>query len=255
MLKLENVTAGYGKLPVVKGITAELEKGRITTIIGPNGTGKSTLLKAIVGLCELQQGTVWLEGKNRENIGNKEFARQVSYLPQVRAAGAITVERMVLHGRFPYLSYPRHYRREDYEYCTRAMERTGILSLRDKRVEELSGGERQKVYLAMALAGETELFLFDEPTTYLDIRYQLELLQIMEELKEQGRTILAVLHDLDYAMRLSDAMIVMKQGEVVMTGTPECIQRSGILDEVYGIRVKSFLDEEGKKHFYFDQRR
>ncbi len=254
MLKLENITAGYGKIPVIKDINIEFEKGRITTIIGPNGSGKSTLLKAIVDLCEVWQGAIYLKGKSRELIGQKEFAKQVSYLPQIHTGGAITVGRMVLHGRFPYLSYPRHYRREDYECCTRAMERTGILSLRDKKVEELSGGQRQKVYLAMALAGETELFLFDEPTTYLDINYQLELLQIMEQLKGQGKTIITVLHDLDFALRISDTIIVMKQGLIAKAGTPEEVLKSGIIDEIFKIKVKSFLDNEGMKHFYYEQK-
>jgi iron complex transport system ATP-binding protein len=254
MLRLENITAGYGKIPVIKDINIEFEKGRITTIIGPNGSGKSTLLKAIVDLCEIQQGTVCLKGKSREIIGQKEFAKQVSYLPQIHTAGAITVGRMVLHGRFPYLSYPRHYRREDHEYCIKAMERTGILSLKDKKVEELSGGQRQKVYLAMALAGETEIFLFDEPTTYLDISYQLELLQIMKQLKEQGKTIITVLHDLDFALRISDAILVMKQGIIAKTGTPEEVLKSGIIDEIFDIKVKSFIDNEGMKHFYYEEK-
>lgn len=254
MLKLENITAGYGKIPVIKDINIEFEKGRITTIIGPNGSGKSTLLKTIVDLCEIQQGVICLEGKNRDIIGQKEFAKQVSYLPQIHTAGAITVGRMVLHGRFPYLSYPRHYRKEDYECCARAMERTGILSLQDKKVEELSGGQRQKVYLAMALAGETELFLFDEPTTYLDIRYQLELLQIIEQLKGQGKTIITVLHDLDFALGVSDVLIVMKKGAIVKAGTPQEVLKSGIIDETFEIKVKSYIDNEGMKHFYYEQR-
>lgn len=254
MLRLENVSAGYGKVPVISNINAEFEKGRITTIIGPNGSGKSTLLKAIVSLCEVLQGTVYLKGENREKIGDRKFAQQVSYLPQSHTAGAITVGRMVLHGRFPYLSYPRHYGKEDYECCYRAMERIGILSLRDKKVDELSGGQRQKVYLAMALSGETDVFLFDEPTTYLDIRYQLELLHLMEQLKEQGKTVVTVLHDLDTAMRVSDSILVMQNGKIVEKGTAQEIQSSGIIEKVFQITAQSFVDHEGKKHFYFEQK-
>jgi ABC-type cobalamin/Fe3+-siderophores transport systems, ATPase components len=253
MLRLENVSAGYGKVPVIREINAEFEKGRITTIVGPNGSGKSTLLKAAVHLCEVQEGTVYLKGKKREEIGSREFAQQVSYLPQSHTAGAITVGRMVLHGRFPYLSYPRHYGKEDYEFCRKAMEKIGILPLRDKKVDELSGGQRQKVYLAMALSGETDVFLFDEPTTYLDIRYQLELLQLMEQLKEQGKAVVTVLHDLDIAMRVSDSMIVMQDGKIVQTGSPEEIQSSGMIERVFQITAQSFVDQEGKKHFYFEQ--
>lgn len=254
MLRLENVSAGYGKVPVISNINVEFEKGRISTIIGPNGSGKSTLLKAVVNLCEILRGTVYLNGENRRKIGDKKFAQQVSYLPQSHTAGAVTVGRMVLHGRFPYLTYPRHYSKEDYEVCRRAMEKIGILSLRDKKVDELSGGQRQKVYLAMALSGETDVFLFDEPTTYLDIQYQLELLHLMEQLKAQGKTVVAVLHDLDIAMRVSDSMVVMQDGKIVQTGTPEEIHSSGIIEKVFQITAHSFVDHEGKRRFYFEQR-
>ncbi len=252
MLKLENVSAGYGKAPVLSNITVEFSQGRVTTVIGPNGSGKSTLLKAIVGLCQVQQGAVYLNGENREKIGNQKFAQQVSYLPQSHTAGAITVGRMVLHGRFPYLSYPRRYSKEDYEICRKAMEKIGILSLCDKKVDELSGGQRQKVYLAMALSGETDVFLFDEPTTYLDIHYQLELLHLMAQLKTQGKTVVTVLHDLDVALRVSDFLVVMQDGAIVSSGTPQEIQDNGVMEQVFQITAQSFVDREGKKHFYFE---
>jgi len=120
-------------------------------------------------------------------------------------------------------------------------------------VDQLSGGQRQKVYLAMALSGETDVFLFDEPTTYLDIRYQLELLQLMEQLKEQGKAVVTVLHDLDIAMRVSDSIIVMQDGKIVQTGSPEEIQSGGMIEKVFQITAQSFVDQEGKKHLYFEQ--
>lgn len=253
MLKLENITAGYEKVPVIQDINIEFEKGKIAAVIGPNGSGKSTMLKAIVNLCEISQGTVYLKGRRKEDMGNREFAKQVSYLSQSHTLGAITVGRMVLHGRFPYLSYPRRYSKEDYAYCKRAMEKVGILPLQDKKLEELSGGQRQKVYLAMALAGETDVFLLDEPTTYLDIHYQLELLQLMKQLKEEGKTVVTVLHDLDYAMDVSDSIAVMNQGKIVKIGTPAEIQESHVIDEVFQVKAQSFTDEVGRKHFYFEK--
>lgn len=253
MLKLDHITAGYEKIPVIRDISLEFGKGGITSIIGPNGSGKSTLLKAITGLCEVRQGTVYLKGRNRTEIGGREFAKQVFYLPQSHTAGAITVGRMVLHGRFPYIGYPKHYGKADYEYCRKAMERTGILPLQDKRVDELSGGQRQKVYLAMALSGEAELFLFDEPATYLDIRHQLELLRLLQELKEEGKTVITVLHDLDFAMQISDSLVVMNHGRIAICGTADEIQRSHAIEEVFRIKVESLLDHEGRKHFYFEQ--
>lgn len=251
MIQLKGLCAGYHKRPVISDVDLRFQKETITAIVGPNGSGKSTLLKAVTGLCDIYGGSVAIAGRDTGQTGEKELARKVSYLPQSHTIPAITAGRMVLHGRFPYLSYPRRYRREDYEHCYGAMERMGILPLKDKRMEELSGGERQKVYLAMALAGETQVFLLDEPTTYLDIRCQLELLQIMEKLKGQGKTIVTVLHDLDYAMRVSDFLVVMRGGRVVGEGMPEAVQKAGILEEVFQVKASGLKDELGRKYFFF----
>lgn len=252
MLKLEKLTAGYDGCPVISDINASFEKGSITTIIGANGSGKSTLLKAAMGLCTLMDGEFFLDGKNQKTMDTKEFARKVSYLPQSHTASSISAGRMVLHGRFPYLSYPRHYSKKDYELCNLAMERLGILSLKEKRMEELSGGERQKVYLAMALAGETEVFLLDEPTTYLDIHYQLELLYLMQELRTQGKTVVMVLHDLNYAMQISDKIIVMQKGKVLAEGTPKQIASGGVIEKAFGVHSKRLYDEAGEVHYIFN---
>ncbi len=252
MLKLDNITAGYGRLPVIREISIGFEQGGITSVIGPNGSGKSTLLKAILGLCEVQSGGIYLNGRERRDIPEKEYAGQLAYLPQSRQAGAITVGRMVLHGRFPYLSYPRRYRKEDYEYCRRAMERAGILQLKEKRVEELSGGQKQKVSLAMVLAGEADTLLMDEPAAHLDIRYQLELLELMKEMRGQGKTVIAVLHDLNYAMNCSDSLVVMSRGTMAMQGSPEEVYQSGILEEVFQVRMGCISGDDGRKHYIFD---
>ncbi len=252
MLKLERIAAGYGKMPVINDISIEFAQGRITTIVGPNGSGKSTLLKSIADLCDIKSGNIYLSGKTRQELGRKEYAKQITYLSQSRQAGAITVGRMVLHGRFPHLSYPRQYKKEDYEHCRRAMERVGILELQDKKVEELSGGQKQKVYLAMALAGDAGTLLLDEPATYLDIRYQLELLEMMKQLKQQGKTVIAVLHDLNYAMYVSDWMVVLNYGRIVMQGAPQQIRDSGIINHVFRIHAGSVEDDGGRKHFFFE---
>lgn len=252
MLRLEHITAGYNKNSVIKDIDIEFERGKITALIGPNGSGKSTLLKAAVDLCEIYEGTVYLNGKDRSRLGNKEFAKHVSYLPQSHSTGAIAVERMVLHGRFPYLSYPRRYGKRDYEYCCHAMEKAGISELKGKKLEELSGGQKQKVYIAMALAGEAQVFLFDEPTTYLDVGYQLELLDIMVQLREQGKTVIVVLHDINYAMGISDRLAVMEQGKILLADTPVNVYESGVISRVFQVETKIFTDTEGKKHFYFE---
>lgn len=250
MLRLESVTAGYRKMPILKDISLSFEEGRITALIGPNGSGKSTLLKAAVGLCEIYGGGVYYQEVNKEEIGRQEFARCVSYLPQIHAGGAISVSRMVLHGRFPHLSYPRRYGKKDYAACYQAMERVGIMDLKDKRVEELSGGQRQKVYLAMALAGEPEVYLFDEPAAYLDVRYQLELLLMMKQLREQGKTVVAILHDLNYVLQVADRIAVLDQGQITFSGTPKELLGSDVISRVFHVEPRFLTDEEGAPHLF-----
>lgn len=251
MIELKHVTAGYGKEKIIQDVSVKFLKGEITAIVGPNGSGKSTLLKTILGLSKRLEGNICVEGSEIREMGHKELAKKVSYLPQNRMLPAITVYKMVLHGRFPYLGYPRHYRKEDYRHAEEAMKVMGILPLKDKTVAKLSGGERQKVYLAMAIAGETEAFIFDEPTTYLDIRYQLELLELIQKLKEQGKTIIIVLHDLDYALRIADKMVIMKDGMLIKMGIPEDIVKNKVLDEVFHIRTTCFEDSNHEKYYYF----
>ncbi len=253
MLKLVEVAAGYHKTNVIQRVNAEFNKGEITAIVGPNGSGKSTLLKAVLGLCESYEGEILLDGRDKSKINRKEFTKQVSYFPQSHTGGAITVSRLVLHGRFPYLGYPRRYGKEDYEYCHQAMEKMGILSLKEKKLDELSGGQRQKVYIAMALAGDMDVYLFDEPTTYLDVRYQLEIMDIMKLLREKGKTVVTVLHDLNYAMQLADQILVMEQGSLAFAGTPERIMEHGILDQVFQVTSKILSDDKGKKYIYFEE--
>lgn len=252
MIELKEVTAGYHKVPVIKNITVQLKPGEITAVIGPNGSGKSTLLKTVVDLCELYEGGVYLNGKTRKETGEREFARHVSYLSQIHAGGAISVSRMVLHGRFPFLDYPRRYGEKDYECCYRAMETTGILELKDRKVGELSGGQRQKVYLAMALAGDMEVFLFDEPTTYLDIRYQLEVLQVMKQLKAQKKAVAAVLHDLDCVMQIADQVIVLENGKTVYQGDSQQLWENDVIFKVFGVKPHIIRDEGENRHMFFE---
>ncbi len=249
MLEIDNLSAGYGGRPVITQISACFGGGQVVSVIGPNGSGKSTLFKAVMGLCRVSAGVVRLDGKTAAETGERLFAQKVSYLPQIRSAGALTAGRMVLHGRFPWLSCPRHYRKEDYQRCDSAMERLGISKLRDVQMDALSGGERQKVYLAMALAGDTEYFLFDEPATYLDVRHQVELAALMQELGRQGKTVTAVLHDINSALQISDRIVVMCRGRIVAEGAPEEIYESGVLQEVFGVKVRRLVDGDGKAYY------
>ena len=199
MLELKNISAGYGSKNVLSDITVSFEKGKLTSIIGVNGCGKSTLIKAILGILPLSGGKVIIDGCDLQSMSRNEIAKRIAYLAQGKNTPDMTVEQMVLHGRFPYLSYPRRYRKTDHEFARKAMETVGILHLADKPLYELSGGMRQNAYIAMALAQNTDYILLDEPTTYLDIAHQLDLMRILRGLADRKKGIITVMHDLPLA--------------------------------------------------------
>ena len=175
MMELCHITAGYGGPPVLRDVSLAFEPGKVTVLAGPNGCGKSTLLRVAARLMAPERGEVRIEGQDVSRLSAKQFARLAALLPQSRPLPGITAGSLVLHGRFPYLGYPRRYSREDREAARQAMERTGVAGLEGVPMAHLSGGQRQKVYLAMALAQDTPVLLLDEPTTFLDIAHQLEL--------------------------------------------------------------------------------
>lgn len=251
MIKLKDISAGYGNHIILNQMNCSFAEGEITSVIGMNGCGKSTLLKVIAGLIEPISGEIVVQDKNTRNLSDKERAKLIAFLPQSRNTPVISAERMVLHGRFPYLSYPRRYSREDKEIALTAMERVGILGLKDKNMSELSGGERQKVYIAMALTQDTKIILLDEPTTFLDITYQLELLKLLTKLRNEGKTIVTVIHDLSLALRYSDKIIVMKEGSVKYSNTPKEVYDSGILEEVFHVKAHHFMDDNKGEYYYF----
>ncbi len=254
MIRCKNLCAGYGRRQILKEITWQAEPGKLTVIVGPNGSGKSTLLKSFMGQTDVCHGEVYLDGRPLSSWSSRETARRVSYVPQSRNEVNLSVSRMVLHGRFPYVAYPRHYTAEDYDKVAWALERTGIEELRDCLISELSGGERQKAYLAMALAQDTPVMILDEPTTYLDISCQLELMELLKDLAGEGKTVLAVLHDLAQGLQYGDRMLVMEKGEKVAYGTPEEIFESGQLDRVFGLAVHAGTHGQGKKHYWFERK-
>lgn len=249
MVKIEHLFSGYQKKEIIKDINLICKDKSITTIVGPNGCGKSTLLKSIAGLADVFRGEIYLNDRNKNEMSDKEIAREIAYLFQQHDTPIITVERLVLHGRFPYLSYPRHYRKEDMILCDKIMRKTGVYDFRYKKMTELSGGQIQKVYLAMVLARETDILLFDEPTTYLDIKYQLEFLEIMQDLKKEGKTIVSVMHDINHAMKVSDQIILMDSGRIIKAGTPEEIYHSGKLNTLFNIELNKVKDSNGMTHY------
>lgn len=239
MLKLQHLTAGYGEKIILQDISLDFPPGTVTAILGPNGCGKSTLLKAAAGLIPVTAGAV---------TAREPRARFAAYLPQARAVPEMTARQLVLHGRFPWLSWPRRYRREDLAIADAAMARLGVAGFAERPLAELSGGTRQKCYLAMALAQEAETLLLDEPTSYLDIGAQLEFLAQCRMLAAEGRAVAVVLHDLPLALSYADRAAVMDGGRLVSLGTPEELRSSGVLDRVFGVRVLRLDTPEGVRY-------
>lgn len=238
MIKLEHLSGGYGRTQVIEDLSLFFPNEQITAIVGPNGCGKSTLLKMCSGQLPYLQGEIFVDQKPLSGLHRKEVAQTISYLPQSRTVPEISVERLVMHGRFPWLGYPRVYREEDRRAAEIAMEQAGILEKRKKPLSALSGGERQKAYIAMVLAQNTSHVLLDEPTTYLDIVHQLELLELFSFLKAEHKAVVAVLHDLGMALDTADQIVVMKRGGLLFAGTPEQAAGSGALEEAFGVKLQ-----------------
>ena len=249
MLELKNVCAGYDGEKVLHKINLRIEPGKITVLVGPNGCGKSTLLKALVRLNPHSCGEIYVNERLIEEYDSTDLAQQLAYLPQKRNVPDISVLRMVLHGRFPYLKYPRRYREVDFEKAREALRWVGLEQLADENVNRLSGGNQQKVYIAMALAQDTPVILMDEPTTYLDISHQLRVMELARRLAAEGKAVVLVLHDLSLALQTADVVAVMSEGEFVSVGTPDEVYESGVLDDVFGVKVCRMETENGWKYF------
>ena len=228
MLKLRHLTAGYGEKTILQDISLDFPPGTVTAILGPNGCGKSTLLKAAAGLLPLSGGEV---------LATEPRARHIAYLPQSRTVPEMTVRQLVLHGRFPWLGWPRIYRAEDQAAADEALRRLGIAELANLPLSALSGGTRQKCYLAMALAQGADTLLLDEPTSFLDIGCQLDLMSLCRELAAQGKAVAVVLHDLPLALGYADHVAVLDAGRLRMLDTPAAVFSTGLLDRVFGVRL------------------
>ena len=249
MLEARNLSAGYPGRAVLAGVSLAARPGRVLALLGPNGCGKSTLLRTLAGLLPPRGGEVLLDGRPLGDYAPRQAAQKIACLPQSRAAPNITARRLVLHGRFPYLSYPRRYGREDYEAVDRALEAADARDCADRPLPELSGGQRQKVYLALALAQETEAILMDEPTTFLDIRHQLEVLALVRRLAGEGRAAALAIHDLCLALTAADDVAVLGEGRLLALGGPEEIYQSKILERVMGVRLDRSEGPGGRRYF------
>ncbi|WDL89752.1 ABC transporter ATP-binding protein (plasmid) [Priestia aryabhattai] len=244
ILRMENLETSYEKSSVFQDLNLEVKEGKITTIIGPNGCGKSTLLKTMGRILKQKQGKVYLQGQDLSTIHTKQIAKHLALLPQQPTAPAeLKVEELISYGRYPHRNNVNKLTRKDQEIIEWAMDITNVKAFRSRQIANLSGGQRQKVWLAMALAQETEVLLLDEPTTFLDMAHQLDVLQIVAKLnEEQKRTIVMVLHDINHAARFSHEIVAMKEGEIIKIGTPLEIITPKILKDVFHIDARVMID-------------
>lgn len=244
--QVERLTTGYENTRIIENLNVSIQTGKITTIIGPNGCGKSTFLKTIGRILKKERGDIFLQEENMNTMSTKEIAKKLALLAQSPAApGQLKVHELIAYGRYPHRKNVGRLTKEDIDKINWAMEVTHTEEFRDRELAALSGGQRQRVWLAMALSQETDILLLDEPTTYLDMAHQLEVLEIVQQLnKNFGCTIIMVLHDLNHAARFSDELIVMRKGKVLHTGTPVQIMTTEVLKEVFQIDAKIIVDTE-----------
>ena len=249
MLEIRNLSAGYSGHPVLQNLSLTMETGSVTVIVGPNGCGKSTLLKTLAGILP-STGSLNLDGLELTALDRRELAKKVAFLPQNRTVPEITVRNLVLHGRFPYLSYPRHYRQKDIAIAESAMEKMGVADLAQRSLATLSGGQRQNVYIAMALAQDTPVVLLDEPNSFLDISHQLQLMEQARALAADGKTLVMALHDLSLALAFADSLAVLGEGSCLFQGTPEEVFLSGCLEDAFGVRIQRTETPDGWKYYF-----
>jgi iron complex transport system ATP-binding protein len=248
-LSTENLQIGYGDKIIVENLNLNVNKGEITTIIGANGCGKSTILKTMARVHSAKSGSIYLDGKLIHKVPTKEIAKKMAVLPQSpEAPGGLTVYELISYGRSPHQSGFGRLSDRDRRVIQWALEVTGLVSFANHPVDALSGGQRQRAWIAMAIAQETDLLLLDEPTTYLDMAHQLEILQLLEKLnKEEGRTIVMVIHDLNHAARFSQHMVALRSGKMIKEGTAQEVMTPEVLKEVFQIDAEIVKDPRTNK--------
>lgn len=264
IFRAEQITAGYNQKTILHDVSVTIPSNKISIIIGANGCGKSTLLKTMARLIKPTSGQVMLDGTPIQKIQPKQLARMIGLLPQSPIVPeGITVADLVGRGRFPHQSFLKGWTKKDYEAVTEAMEMMNITSLAESHIDELSGGQRQRVWIAMALAQQTDILFLDEPTTYLDITYQVEILDLLTDLNcKYGTTIVMVLHDINLSARYADYIFALRQGKLVAEGVPSDIITEALIKDIFALDCLVIQDPvsnsptivpKGRHHNYYDQ--
>ncbi|MFY1692960.1 ABC transporter ATP-binding protein [Plantactinospora sp. WMMB782] len=242
-LRATRLGLGYHGRTVVTGLDLRIAPGRITAVVGPNACGKSTLLRGLARLLRPDTGTVLLDGRDIHRLPTREVAARIGVLPQQPVApDGITAGDLVARGRHPHQTWLRQWSAADEQAVSTALAATGVTDLADRPVDELSGGQRQRVWIALALAQDTDLLLLDEPTTFLDLAHQLEVLDLLTDLNTAGRTVVAVLHDLNMACRYAHEIVAMRDGAVLAQGPPAEVVDARLVETVFGVRARVIVD-------------
>ncbi|MDO5516653.1 MAG: ABC transporter ATP-binding protein [Clostridium sp.] len=247
-ISVKNLTVAYEKNTIIEEMDLRIPKGKISIIIGANGCGKSTLLKTISRINKPKSGDIFINKKNIKKIKEKDIAKEVAFLPQGPVApSGLTVREIVAYGRFPHQKMIGGLNSHDKEVIDWAIRETGLSEFSEREIENLSGGQRQRAWIAMTLAQETEIIMLDEPTTYLDMSYQLEVLEVLQKLnREKNITVVIVLHELNNACRFADNIIGLKKGKVICEGKPIDVINKKTLKEIYGIDASLVKSENGE---------
>ena len=238
MIEKNGLRAGYGKKEILHSVTLDIKNGSILSVVGANGCGKSTLLKVLSGIIKPSSGKIFLDGEKFSTLTRKSRAAREAYLPQDRPVPEMPVADLVLKGRFPHLSFGHSYSLDDISASELAIKKLGLESISHVPLAELSGGMRQKAYVAMALAQDADHILLDEPFTHLDIPHRYAMSDLMRSLADEGRAVAAVMHELSDALAISDRLAVMEDGKVIFTGTPDEVLETDVFPRVFGVRYR-----------------
>lgn len=244
MINIDKLSLSYdGKTVIVHELDLKIKAGTITALVGSNGCGKSTLLRGISRLLKPTTGNVYLNGQDVHQMKAKDLAKQLGILPQSPTAPeGLTVHELVAQGRYPHQSWFQQWSREDEQIVQEALTTTNLTMFADRPVDTLSGGQRQRAWIAMALAQQTDILLLDEPTTYLDLAYQIDVLDLLQDLNDNGRTIILVLHDLNQAARYADTIVALRGGQIVAQGSPQEVMTSRNVLQVFGLQAQIMPD-------------